>query len=86
MVSEHRNILRWSMKATGKPQDVMAIDVAGAYFTTQGVSLRRDVDYMFPVALLFRQVSPANQATAISERETVAVSLGGIPNGFFVYR
>jgi hypothetical protein len=44
MASELRSMLRWSMKAMCEPQDVMAIEVPGTYFTTQGVSPHRDVD------------------------------------------
>jgi len=52
MASEHRSILRWSMKAMLGPQDVLAVEVPGACFTTQGVSPRRDVDYPKALGLI----------------------------------
>jgi len=45
MASDHRSILTRPIKAIRSPEDVMALEVPGAYFTTQGVSPRRDVKY-----------------------------------------
>jgi hypothetical protein len=46
MASEHRNILRWSIEAMRGPQSVMRLEVPWAYFTTQGISPCRDIDYL----------------------------------------
>jgi len=40
------------MKAMLGPQDVLAVEVPGACFTTQGVSPRRDVDYPKALGLI----------------------------------
>jgi hypothetical protein len=44
MASEHRTVLIWLIYIVYGAQDEVEIDVAETYFTTQGVSLRRDVD------------------------------------------
>jgi hypothetical protein len=43
---EYREILRLLMTAMGCVPVVVALEVPWSYFTTQGISPRRDVDYI----------------------------------------
>ena len=52
MASKRRRVLRWSINRVRGEQDVVDVQVPGAFFTTQGVSPRRDVDYICKVPFI----------------------------------
>ena len=41
---DHASIFRWLMKGMRGPQNMMELEAPGVYLTTQGVSLRWDVE------------------------------------------